>query len=322
MSAKTNNFRIGLFALGAITLLVIGLLAFGARSYFAERTRFETAIPGEVYGLSVGSRVELRGVPIGQVTAINFVWNVYPRSKTTFIIVEFEVEDRVMPVPAGAERHELIKAATERGLRAMVKAQAITGTSLLALENLDPESYPPPRIDFAPRESYIPSAPGQFTRMLEAIERSLHNIEQVNLASISEGVTNALASATQFTEKLNRLDLQALTTDASALLAEAKSAGVKLQAAVDEVRETIRAMKLETVGQNADGLLAGLRDTNAKLQNVLDHADALPLKAALADIRQAVETLNAVLLELKQYPSGFIFGKPPPPAKSVQPPQK
>jgi hypothetical protein len=192
----------------------------------------------------------------------------------------------------------------------------------LALETLDPKANPPPPIDFTPRHSYVPTAPGQFTRMLDALEKTLQRVQQLDFASISEGVTNALGSVNRFTEKLNQLDLQALTTDASALLTEAKSAGVKLEAALDEVRETIRTMKLDTVSQNADGLLAGLRDTNAKLQTVLDHADAVPLQAAVADIRQAVETLNAVLLELKQYPSGFIFGKPPAPAKSVQAPQK
>jgi len=35
-----------------------------------------------------------------------------------------------------------------------------------------------------------------------------------------------------------------------------------------------------------------------------------------------LQTLNQVLLQLKQYPSGFIFGAPPHPAKSVQPPSK
>ena len=48
MSAKTNNIKIGIFVLLALALFIAGLLAFGAKSYFAPKTRFETAIPGEV----------------------------------------------------------------------------------------------------------------------------------------------------------------------------------------------------------------------------------------------------------------------------------
>ena len=65
MPAKNDNVRIGVFVLLGIVLFIAGLLAFGARSYFAPKTYFETAIEGEVSGLSVGSGVQLRGVPIG-----------------------------------------------------------------------------------------------------------------------------------------------------------------------------------------------------------------------------------------------------------------
>jgi hypothetical protein len=32
--------------------------------------------------------------------------------------------------------------------------------------------------------------------------------------------------------------------------------------------------------------------------------------------------MDDVLLELKRYPAGFLFGEPPPPVKTVQPPAK
>ena len=60
----------------------------------------------------------------------------------------------------------------------MVKSQGITGTSMLALEKLNPTNYPPLAIDFTPKHIYIPSAPAQLTRMLESIEKSLNNIQQ------------------------------------------------------------------------------------------------------------------------------------------------
>jgi ABC-type transporter Mla subunit MlaD len=315
MSAKANNVRIGLFVLVAVVLFILGLLAFGAKSYFQQKTKFETAIPGEVYGLSVGSRVELRGVPVGKVTRIAFGWNVYPQSRVTMIVVDFEVDENILPTQMGLSREQVIEEAVKRGLRAMVKNQGITGTSLLSLETLNPAEFPPPEIDYTPRRYYIPSAPAQFTRMLESIEKSLHNIQDLNFAGIGQGITNVLDGVRELTDKLNRIDLKAIGTNANALLVQIKELSANLQRTVDD-------MRLKDLGQNADELLAGLRDSNARLQTILDHAAAAPIEDTIADLRQTLRTLNGVLLELKQYPSGFFLGKPPLPAKSVEPPPK
>jgi len=117
------------------------------------------------------------------------------------------------------------------------------------------------------------------------------------------------------TDQLNGVNLTSLGTNAETLL-------IQLNATVTEVRQTVKGMQLERAGRNADALLDGLRETNAKLQMVLDQANQAPLGDTIEDIRQAVRSLNDVLLELKRYPSGFIFGEPPHPAASVRPPAR
>jgi phospholipid/cholesterol/gamma-HCH transport system substrate-binding protein len=315
MSAKTNNFRIGIFVLAAIVLLVAGLLAFGARSYFQKKTLFETVIDSEVYGLSVGSPVQLRGVPVGKVTDIDFAWNVYPQSKLGYIIVRFEIDGNILPVEPGVTEKELVEGSTRGGLRAVVKSQGITGTSMLALEKLNPTNYPPLAIDFIPKHIYIPSAPAQLTRMLESIEKSLNNLQQIDLASIGQGVSNTLASVTRLVDNVNQADMKTLSTNANGLMVQVKDLGAKLQ-------DTIEGMKLESVSHNADELLAGLRDTNTKLQLVLDRVNTVPLQQTVSDLHDAVRNLNEVLVKMNQYPSGFFLGEPPAPAKSVQTPSK
>ena len=322
MSAKANNLKIGLFVIAALTLLLIGLMAFGARSYFEKKTAFETAIAGDVYGLSVGSSVELRGVPIGKVTQIAFIWNEYPQSKMGYIIVEFEVEKRIAPQQDGQNLQAALDADIKKGLRATLKNQGITGTSLLALEYFNPEKNPPLPIDYKPRHYYIPSVPGQFTRLLESVEKSLQSFERLDMGSINQSITNALGSASLLAEKLDKIDMRKLADSADTLLAELKITSVKLNATLDEVQATIKGMKLDSIGRNADALLVGLRETNQKLQTVLNNVGAAPVSETVGEIREAADSLNAVLLELKQYPSGFLFGEPPPPARGVQPPQK
>jgi phospholipid/cholesterol/gamma-HCH transport system substrate-binding protein len=318
MSAKTNYFKLGLFVLGGVVLFIAGLLAFGAKSYFAPKTYFETAIPGQVSGLAVGSRVEFRGVPVGKVTRISFAWSLYSQSKSRLIVVQFEVDGDLLPLPPHFDLKTTVDEATERGLRAMVKSQGITGTSILSLENLNPKDYPPLVLDYKPHYLYVPSAPAQFTRMLEAIEAALENIRRLDIEGIGQSITNTLAAVTQLADKVAKLDVQAIGTNANSLITDVRGVANQLHDAVTQVQDTIKGMKLGTVSKDADALLTELRDTNAKLQVVLDKAGASPIQQTVAELHLVLENLNGVLTELKRYPSGFLFGKPPPPVPGME----
>jgi len=68
-----------------------------------------------------------------------------------------------------------------------------------------------------------------------------------------------------------------------------------------------------------DGLVAQLRGTVSQLEPGLARIDFGALNQALVNASRAIHDVDDALLELKQYPSGFLFGKPPPPLKVVQP---
>ena len=165
MNHATNNFKIGLFTLGGVVILIVGVLAFGARGYLKPTSMFETYITGDVTGLSVGSPVELRGVQVGKVKRIGFSWIDYQLTQPSYIVVDFEVQNDVSPMPPGETQWDPLKAAVERGLRARVKNKGITGTSILSLEYVNPSQSPPIQFPWKPRYIYIPAAPGQFMRI-------------------------------------------------------------------------------------------------------------------------------------------------------------
>ncbi|HTR43130.1 MAG TPA: MlaD family protein [Pseudomonadales bacterium] len=316
MNSKANYIRIGIFVLIAIFLLVAGLLAFGAKSYFATKLTYETAIQGDVTGLSVGSGVLYRGIPIGKVSNIVIAPNIYPDSTSDVIVVVFEVDQKIFKKDQTTkEREQLVAHEVGRGLRAMVKLQSITGTSVLFLQYLNPKNYPPLAIDYKPENPYIPSAPSQVTRMLESIDASLQNLQKLDFGSIGSEASNALAQTSILVEQLNRMDLKETVTKANNLLDT-------LNTTVGNVNTTVAGMKLDQLGGNADDLLVQLKESNRKLQTVMDKLGSAPLSETVDNLNTDLQTLNAVLLELKRYPSGFIFGEPPRRAKSVEPPAK
>jgi ABC-type transporter Mla subunit MlaD len=71
-----------------------------------------------------------------------------------------------------------------------------------------------------------------------------------------------------------------------------------------------------------DGLVGQLQTTVGNLQRNLANVDFDSLNQTLENARRALQTMDDVLSQLKQYPSGFIFGSPPATIPNVQPSSK
>jgi ABC-type transporter Mla subunit MlaD len=210
----------------------------------------------------------------------------------------------------------------ESGLRARPKSKGITGATILSLEYLDPTNNPPVQVPWTPRNIYIPAAPGQFVEILDSIEKSLRNVKQIDFGEINRLVQDDLKSAGRVLNKAEQVDLTGLSTNANALLTELRDSNTKLKSFIDDTDDTVKKIKLEKLATDLDGLVSQLQTTVATLQPGLAKIDFDALNQTLANARRAMRDMDDVLLELKRYPAGFLFGEPPPPVKAVQPPAK
>jgi len=322
MSTPTNNFKLGVFTLCGLLIFIVAILAFGARSYLKPSSMFETYVQGDVTGLAVGSLVELRGVRVGKVTKINFSWVEYTNTDPSYIVVVFEMRDDIAPVPPGSERTEMLNLAIKHGLRARLKNQGVTGNSILSIEYVDPDRNPIPAIPWAPANTYIPAAPGQFVELLASLGNSLHSLEQLDFSNINRLVQYDLKSAGKVLDKVGQVDFNGISTNANTLLAALRENSGELKTLVNDTDDTVKKMKLEKLSADVDGLVDQLQSTVAGLQPGLANVDFDALNQTLANARRTLNDMDAVLSQLKQYPSGFIFGRPPAPMKNVQPSDK
>ena len=322
MTEKTNHFKLGVFVLVGVGLLVVGILAFGARNYFKTVTLFETYMEGDVDGLSVGSLVELRGVPVGKVRSMNFSWNVYQESQPGYVVVVFEIQDDISPLPPGRERNEIIEKAVNRGLRARVKAQGITGTCILSLEYLDPANNPPAKVPWTPRNTYIPSAPGLFGELMASIERSLGNIEKLDFASINALLQSDLKSVNHVLNHVDEVDFGSLSTNANSLLVELRISNTRLKALLARTDGTVADMHLEKLSLDLDALVSQAEESLGRLEPGLANIDFDALNQTLQNARQVLQEMDGAARELKRYPSGFLFGSPPPKLRETEPIEK
>ena len=328
MSVKPNHFKIGVFILSGIALFLIVLLALGARSYLEKKTTYETYFAENVDGLSIGAPVKLRGVPVGKVTHIAFTWNKYPTSKEGYVLVEFEVKESTSLLPPDDKLDERLKQEIAKGLRIRIKNQGITGLSFLSIEYASPLDNPELAVGWKPESHYIPSIPAQFDQLLAAIEKGLHKIDDIDVKAINCLITTNLASmqvlmgsmqvlVEQAQKQASQLDLGKLSTNVNDLVGEVRSTLGGMKTMVTNIDGTISRMELEQLGRNTSQMIAEMTRVSERLNYVISTVDATPLNETLVNARVATENLNDVLRDLKQYPSSFIFGGAPPPAKSV-----
>ncbi len=319
MSAKPNDFKLGLFVLGGIAIVLACLFAFGASKLFESKTLEETYVMEGVEGLKAGAPVLLRGVPVGQVTRINFSWNIYHVLEPRCVVIEFEVGNKVAMVPPGPGYAQRVQEEVAKGLRARVKSEGLAGATVLSLEYLKtPAEQPPLKVPWKPHHIYIPSAPAQFSQIIASLDTIALNLKRIDFQKLGDLVQQDLAAVDRVVEHVDQLNVPALGTNLNALVADLRGVSIRLDAFVGQTNQLASA-NLEKLAHRADEILGRLQMTVGKLDSVVGNVDEASLNESLENVRQASHELEQALHRLEEYPAGVLFGRPPPPAKSVEP---
>jgi paraquat-inducible protein B len=138
MAKPANRTMIGGFVVGALALLVVGVMVFGSGKFLTKTYPFVMYFDGSVSGLSAGSPVVFRGVKVGSVTDIAVVG--HPETLTMQIPVTIEVEpDHVqLDVPGRTRERDpygIMKRLIDHGLRAQLQTQSfVTGQLQIGLD--------------------------------------------------------------------------------------------------------------------------------------------------------------------------------------------
>jgi len=337
MSAKAGHFKIGLFVLVAVALAAGAVVVLGAGAFFRERIMAETYVDESVVGLEPGAAVKYRGVRIGAVEKIDFVFNRYPETlaQEEFkhgrqVLITLALDPRVMQ----GRTEDGIRHMIEDGLRIRLASSGLTGAMYLEVDHLDPKRNPPMKISWTPKSLYIASAPSTQVRLMDSLERVLIQVEGMKLDSLAGEIRGALQDLSKlFKDEVTPLlrtvsaatkDLPnvgerlvraaddvdsllkkisgAVDRDLAPALANFNEASRDLKPAVAGVNEAVREVKpvLSQVGRAArrvDALAAGQQDT---LDELLEN-----LRGVSGDLRELTGTL-------KRHPSSALFGDPPP----------
>jgi len=286
MGAQASYFRLGLFVLLAIGLLVAGVIVLGAGAWLKEGIIVETYVDESVTGLSVGSPVKDRGVQVGQVSRIGFVTAKYaPKSVEEdvrfgkYILIEMELDPEMFPKRTLAERESLLAKRVASGLRVRLQS-SLTGPTYVDTSYLDPNVYKPMEINWTPEHLYVPSAPGTMAQVTSAVERLASQIEKAEIAKVVENINTLVVDTNK---AINQLQVGEINKQVLAL-------GTGLQEAVKRIEKILGNPAIDKGINDLSTAIAGVKEVVTGSQE--------DVKTALTDLPKITARLSSTAEEI------------------------
>src|SRR5512135_2362494 len=136
MSKKASKTLIGAFVLGAVVLIVAGVVVFGGGKFFKKTIKYVMFFDGSVKGLQVGAPVTFRGVKIGEVT--DMVLRFDPSNLAVMIPVYVEIDPEKFlgsDTLKKAKPGQYYRALLDKGLKARLELQSfVTGLLMIGVD--------------------------------------------------------------------------------------------------------------------------------------------------------------------------------------------
>jgi paraquat-inducible protein B len=340
MSKPVNPTLIGAFVMGGLVLGVTAIMVFGGNA-FTQRERVIMYFGGSVDGLAVGAPVNVRGVQIGTVTAIDIQFDTETGELQVPVIAEIQSEsiDRVRDLEAEDPLRAIIE---DLGLRAQLRMQSLLTSQLYV--HLD--YFPGSEIHYEGDGSLleIPTIPSPLERFDKAlnevsIERILAEImsaiSAINRLVSSGDLTEAIGSMKETLENVNTIsrellpvannmnqalieakrglaDMQRVMSDLQRLLGEDSPLLAKLDAALVEIDSAAGTIsRLEELPQmrKLSGTLDEIAGAARSVRGLESSPQMVNLAVALEEITSAARAVRLLADMLERQPEALLKGK-------------
>jgi paraquat-inducible protein B len=328
MKQPLSPALVGAFVVGALALLVLGVLTFGAGSWLGTGSRYVMYFSGSVNGLDLGAPVKFRGVNVGKVAAIELQIDPVDREVHIPVLVDL-LPGLEKALDAQEERGDgaFIQQMIRRGLRAQLKEQSlVTGKLMIELEYHRDE--PVQLMGSYPELTEIPTVPTDFEQIAQEVEdglavlkrlpleqlfaRLLSTLEGVELLVRSEQLSGAITAVRGAAEGVQAVSAAAedrigpLAEELALTLAESRALVARLD------RELVPAAAgLRGTLTQVDGAARKARDAFAGVEATLAQDSPLVFKLdqALDELALAVRSLRVTADYLQQNPDALVYGK-------------
>jgi phospholipid/cholesterol/gamma-HCH transport system substrate-binding protein len=322
VETRANHFLVGLFVLALMAALIFAGLWFARANLGEAQAVYHTYFRGSVTGLSIGSTVRYRGVPVGTVQDISIDPENVERIQVTLALR-----------PGTPVKSDTIASLQPQGITGQSFVQLTGGTHAApALHAASGRAAPEIPSTPSAIERLLADAPEAMARVAVLVERVSGLLNDDNLRNIDRMIDGAAESAVLLARALVQIEklageaggtlkgvdrtvadagrlaadartaLDRISSQTQALLGDARSLTPQAQAAVGDLRRTLGgfgrvAEELERLAATAR---PGLEDFGQ--QGVYD------LQQFMIEGRTLMVTLNRVIANFERDPARFLFG--------------
>jgi paraquat-inducible protein B len=334
MSKPASKTLIGIFVLGAISLLVIAVLTLGSEKFFRKTFKAVCFFEGSVGGLSVGAPVVFNGVRIGSVTDI--VLRYYTRDLKTTIPVTIEIDpERVETVGPRPKSFGVdLKTLIDQGLRAQLELQSIVTGKLQVGLGYHPDK--PVRLvgndQKYPEIPTIPSTVQEITKRIEQLplEEIAKNVatavEGINRLVNSPEIMQTVRSISQAADETRQL-VYNVNTKAGPVLSGIKGAIGDTRKLVGDVQKLVQNIDrqvgplgpsiqrtLTSIQKASDAAGVTLRQAEQTLAvfegDIGEDSELMyELKKTLKEVGTAGRAIQSLAKTLERQPESLLFGR-------------
>ena len=331
---KSSYVKIGAFVCAAILLVAVAVMLMGSGSMRKRELLMETYVEETVQGVSEGSAVKYRGIPVGTVKSVSFAGADYEQEDVLPDAPEADIQRAIRyariifaldttDLPDEGAFVEYLDTQIAGGLRAHMKSQGITGLVYIDLDYEDP-GKPTLPVPWKPKNRYIPMAPSLTKTLTDVVQNVAQEIH--GFADLKHDTSNLVAHLTLLIDQAGEtlalanaslVDLPGVVAgasntvaDASAFLRDAKSDIAQLPGLLTGASNLV---------EDASVFLASVRgdvtDIAASSTNFLSGADdtvsglRAPLQNTLDDLSRASKNLADILDAIRNDPSQ-LFRRP------------
>jgi paraquat-inducible protein B len=327
MSKPANKTLIGIFVLGAITLLVIAVVVLGSGKFFRKTFKAVCFFEGSVGGLSVGAPVVFNGVRIGEVTDVILRYNTTDLTTTIPVYIEVDPQRVTTLGPRPTSFEENLKLLIDHGLRARLELESIvTGQLQVSL------SYYPDRpaklVGADQKYPEIPTIPTPVQEIAKRIEQLPLEETIKDIAAAVKGISRVVNSP-EITKTVQAVSSAA--EEAKGLMRSLKSQTTTLISIVDGTVKDVQKLvqnidrEVEPLGPSIQKSLSSIEKTSDEAAIALRQAQQTlavlegdigedselmyELEKAVKEVGTAGRAVRGLARALEQQPESLLFGK-------------
>lgn len=309
MSKQASPTLIGSFVLGAVALLVVFVLVIAGDAFNRETTRYVIYFDESIKGLTVGSNVMYRGVPIGFVSEIEAYIDTSTLEFRVPVYVDL-IAGRIKQIEGTGPRtqvptaEEFFDIILERGFRASLAPESLLTGQLYIEMDFYPDE---PLILRGQNEIYreIPSVQTGIQAVLQNFQNVLSEInEEVDFRKLARDVQEIVDGVNRI---VNNPETQQVTPEMRAAFASLRGAVDRADNILANVEEGA-GPAVESLGNSLNNLERLIASIEAQVSS--DSAAAYQLSNTLQELQGAARAVRILAEYLEQHPEAIVQGKP------------